>query len=132
MSAEPVAPTAVTPSSEYRTRLWMGAVMALAVAGTLVLDHYLLDWFGMPIYPCLLVSVLLLSALSIVELHALMAAGPRPPLWLCLVGGCAMVLANWPAHLVGHPSVMGGTAKPQAAEEREVAPPSTRPSRVDE
>src|SRR5262249_6522985 len=97
VSAEPAAPTAVTPTSEYRTRLWMGLVMALAVAGILVVDHQLQGWLGLPVYPCLLVTVLLLCVLSILELHTLLASAPRPPLWLCLVGGCAMILASWPA-----------------------------------
>src|SRR5262249_30822790 len=97
VSAEPAAPTAVKPTSEYRTRLWMGLVMALAVAGILVVDHQLQGWLQLPVSPCLLVTVLLLCVLSILELHALLSPAPRPPLWLCLVGGCAMILASWPA-----------------------------------
>src|SRR5262249_25065358 len=97
VSAEPAAPTAVKPTSEYRTRLWMGAVMALAVAGILVVDHQLEGWLQLSAYPCLLVTVLLLCVLSILELHALLGTAPRPPLWLCLVGGCAVILGSWPA-----------------------------------
>jgi phosphatidate cytidylyltransferase len=99
VSTAPATPAPAAPAGEHRTRLWVGLVMALLAGGVLVLDHHLERWLGRPVYPCLLACVVLLAALSVLELHALLDALPRPPLWLCLVGCCAVVLAGWPARL---------------------------------
>jgi phosphatidate cytidylyltransferase len=77
----------------------VGLVLILLVAGVLLLDQYLQRFLSLPIYPCLLVFILVLAVLSCVELHALLSDLPRPPLWLALLGCCAVVLAGWPAHL---------------------------------
>jgi phosphatidate cytidylyltransferase len=89
----------VTGSSETRTRIWVGLVLILLVAGVLLLDQYLQRWLAIPLYPCLLVFILVLAVLSCLELHGLLIELPRPPLWLALAGCCAVVLAGWPAHL---------------------------------
>jgi phosphatidate cytidylyltransferase len=81
--------------SETRTRIAVGLVLILLVAAVLGLDRYL----GAPIYPCLLVFLLVLATLSCLELHALLAELPYPPLWLLLLGCGCVLLGNWPAHL---------------------------------
>jgi phosphatidate cytidylyltransferase len=73
--------------------------MAVLTAGVLVLDQYVAAWLHRPIYPCLLLGVALLVALSTVELHALLSAHSRPPLWLCLSGCLSVALAGLPAQL---------------------------------
>ena len=88
---------ATRPRSELRARLGMGAVLALLTAGVLLLDDYLEPWA--PWFPCLLLLVLVLGLASAFELHDLLGAGPRPPLWLCLLATASALLANWPAHL---------------------------------
>jgi phosphatidate cytidylyltransferase len=93
----PVATSTVL--TEYRTRLWMGLVMAVVASGVLVLDHLLAVQFQLPLYPCLLLSMLSLGVLTVLELHSLVRVYHRPPLWLCLLASCGMLLANWPAHL---------------------------------
>ena len=94
-----VPPPKRVGASETRTRLWMGLVLVLLVAGVLLLDQYLQRWLNVPLYPCLLLLLLFLAILSCLELHALLASLPRPPLWLALTGCCAMILGNWPSHL---------------------------------
>ncbi len=87
--------------------MWVGLVLILLVAGMLLLDQYLQRWLTIPLYPCLLVFILVLAVLSCLELHGLLTELPRPPLWLALAGCCAVVLAGWPTHLgwtaAGHP-----------------------------
>jgi phosphatidate cytidylyltransferase len=80
--------------SELRARLWVGTTLALLAAAALLLDDSLGPWF-----PCLLVLVLVLGLASARELHDLLAAGPRPGLWLCLLAVALVLLANWPAHV---------------------------------
>jgi phosphatidate cytidylyltransferase len=74
-------------------------VLILLVAAVLWLDRYLQLWLSLPIYPCLFVFLLVLAVLSCLELHALLAELPSPPLWLVLLGCCCVLLGNWPAHL---------------------------------
>jgi phosphatidate cytidylyltransferase len=85
--------------SEYHKRLWMGALMALLAAGALLADGYLATWLGGRFYPCLFVAVLLLIILSCLELHALLAALGRPPLFLTLTGAVLLSLASWSSWL---------------------------------
>jgi phosphatidate cytidylyltransferase len=87
--------------SEYRKRLIMGALMALLAAGVLLADGYLAGWLGGRFYPCLFVAVLLLIVLSCLELHALLGALARPPLYLTLAGTVLLSLASWPGWLAG-------------------------------
>ncbi len=82
------------PPSELTARLWMGTVLAVLTAGVLLLDGYLEPWC-----PFLLVLVLVLGLTATFEFHQLLAPDPRPPLWLCLLGVAAVLLANWPAHV---------------------------------
>ncbi|MFO0843610.1 MAG: phosphatidate cytidylyltransferase [Gemmataceae bacterium] len=93
--------TAPAPPSEYRTRVWIGSLMALLTAGVLVADHHVALWLARPVYPFLIVFVALLVALSVAELYALLAAHPRPPLWLVLSSCLAVSLAALPALLGG-------------------------------
>jgi phosphatidate cytidylyltransferase len=79
--------------------VWVGLVLILLVAAVLLLDQYLQQWLAIPLYPCLLVFILVLAVLSCLELHALLVDLPRPPLWLALSGCVVVVLAGWPAHL---------------------------------
>ncbi len=84
---------------EYHTRLWVGTMMGLLAAGILALDHHVAAALGRPIYPCLLVAVVLLLALAAGELYLLLAAHPRPPFSLVLTGCLVVALAGWPAQL---------------------------------
>jgi phosphatidate cytidylyltransferase len=79
-----------------RTRLWMGAVLIALTVGVMVLDNRL----G-PVYPFLLVLLLVLALVACFELLHLAPAGRRPPGWLCYAAVAALILANWPAHLEG-------------------------------
>lgn len=85
--------------TEYQTRLRVGVVMAAAAGGILVLDHLLRQWYGWSFYPCLLVCILALTGLGVLEMHALLAATPRPPRWLSLTCCGVLVLSNWAVHL---------------------------------
>ncbi|MFO0880099.1 MAG: phosphatidate cytidylyltransferase [Gemmataceae bacterium] len=95
MSAPPV--TRPSASSEVHTRVWVGAIMALLAGGVLILDHCLESWWQQRLYPFLLISTVLLIALSTFELHTLASALPRPPLGLCLLAALLVALAGWPA-----------------------------------
>ena len=48
-------------TSETRTRVWVGLVMAAAAAGILVVDHLIERSFGLRLYPFLFVSVAAVS-----------------------------------------------------------------------
>jgi phosphatidate cytidylyltransferase len=95
VSAAPALP------SEYRTRVWIGSLMALLAVGVLVIDHRVAEWLGRPVYPFLFVFVAALVVLSAAELHALLAAHPRPPLWLALGACLAVAFAALPALMAG-------------------------------
>ncbi len=73
--------------------------MALLAAGMLLADGALADWLGRRLYPCLLLTVVLLSVLATLELHALLAWLVRPPLWLVVIGTVALALAGLPAQM---------------------------------
>jgi phosphatidate cytidylyltransferase len=85
---------------EYRTRLWMGLVMALVAAGVLAADGWLAGLIGLPFYPCLFGGVMLLAVFACVELRALLRGLAPPPAWLMIAAAVTVFLANWPAHLV--------------------------------
>ena len=99
MSNEPLTGQVSSAQGEYRKRLWMGLIMALLAAGAIVADGHLAGWLGGRFYPCLFVSLVLLSGLCCLELHALLPEPTRPPLWLALVGTIALLLAGWPGWL---------------------------------
>jgi phosphatidate cytidylyltransferase len=81
-----------------RTRIIVGTLMAALAACMLFADLFL-----EPTYPFLLIVVLLLAAAACSELHRLLAAVPhRPPFWLCAGGVLAVLLANWPVHILVH------------------------------
>jgi phosphatidate cytidylyltransferase len=98
-----------------RTRLWMGALLIALAVGALVVDRWLAPW-----YPFLFVIILGLALLACRELLDLLrAAHPGgvksetgeappdalcPPGWLCYTAVAAVVLANWPAHLLPAPA----------------------------
>ena len=73
-----------------KTRLWMGAILIALSIGVLVLDDLL-----PPGYPFLFVLVLLLSLIACYELHGLLDASKRPPLWLSLLAVTCLLVANW-------------------------------------
>ena len=82
----------------------MGLLLVLLVAGVLLLDRYLQEWLWewLPLYPCLLLFMLVLAVLCSLELHGL--AGCRFPALRCgwlLRGllGWSSLLGNWPSHL---------------------------------
>jgi phosphatidate cytidylyltransferase len=89
-----------------RTRLWMGAVLIALAVGVLVLDQWMAPW-----YPFLLVLLLVLSLAASWELVQLLrAAGwtrgegkesSCPPARLCCAAVAVVILANWPAHVLG-------------------------------
>jgi len=84
----------VKKPSELHTRLWMGAILVLLAAGAILLDASLEPWC-----PCLLVLLLVLGLAVTLEMHQLLSASPRPPLWLSLFAVGLVLLANWPAHV---------------------------------
>ena len=81
-----------------RTRIIVGTIMAVLAGCMLVADLYL-D----PLYPFLLIVFLLLALAACTELHRLLRAVPhRPPFWLCFGGVFAVLLANWPVHILDY------------------------------
>jgi phosphatidate cytidylyltransferase len=86
-------------TGETRTRVWVGGVLVLLVAGVLLLDQTVQRRLAAPVYPCLLAFFLVLGATACLEMHGLLAALPRPPLVLLLAGVYGVLLSNWPAHL---------------------------------
>jgi phosphatidate cytidylyltransferase len=78
------------------TRLWMGAILAVLAICVLVLDPV---WFPNR-YPFLLIFLLFLSLAGCRELLFLIPAARRPPAWLCYPAVFALILSNWPAHLM--------------------------------
>ena len=85
-----------------RKRIVAGTIMAVLAAAMLVADLYL-----EPLYPFLLIVILLLAVAACTELHRLLRAVPhRPPFWLCIGGVFAVLLANWPVHMLDY--LLGG------------------------
>lgn len=78
-----------------RTRLLMGAVLIGLVIGVLVVDQYFAPW-----YPFLFVLVLLASVLGCAELLALLGPERQPSPWFCYPAVIALVVANWPSHVL--------------------------------
>jgi phosphatidate cytidylyltransferase len=90
-----------------RTRIIVGTIMAVLAACMLVADLYL-D----PLYPFLLIVILLLALAACTELHRLLqVVAHRPPFWLCLGGVFAVLLANWPVHILDYWLGGAGLAK---------------------
>lgn len=86
-----------------RTRLWMGAVLVVLVAGMLVIDLHLGPW-----YPFLFVFVLGLALASCVELLHLLPPDRRPLRGLCFALVAALIVVNWLPHL---PDLTGSLAR---------------------
>ena len=83
--------------------------MAVLAACMLIADLYLA-----PVYPFLLLVILLLAFGACSELHRLLAAVPnRPPFWLCAGGVFVVLLANWPVHILDYHLGGPGLAKLQ-------------------
>lgn len=101
MSTSTVTSPPPPAATEYHTRLRMGLVMALLALGALVGDYFVEAWLQQPVYPFLLASVALLVVFATVELHALLSAHARPPLWLALAGCLAVAFAGAPTLLLG-------------------------------
>jgi phosphatidate cytidylyltransferase len=79
-----------------RTRLWMGAVLIVLVAGMLALDRHFAPWF-----PFLFVFVTGLALAACHELLHLLPPAPRPFAWLTYPLVLALIVTNWAAHLGG-------------------------------
>src|SRR5437588_1032977 len=82
-----------------RTRLWMGAVLIVLASGVLLVDQFLGPW-----YPFLLLFILALALAACFELLQLLGPTWRLPAWLCYLAVAAVIVANWPAHLVESPT----------------------------
>jgi phosphatidate cytidylyltransferase len=81
-----------------RKRILVGTIMAVLAAFMLTADLHL-D----PAYPFLLLVLLVLALAACRELHRLMSALPnRPSFWLCAGGVLAVLLANWPVHILDY------------------------------
>jgi phosphatidate cytidylyltransferase len=92
-----------------RTRILVGTIMAALAACMLIADLYLA-----PVYPFLLLVILLLALGACSELHRLLRAVPnRPPFWLCAGGVLVVLLANWPVHILDYHLGGSGQAKLQ-------------------
>ncbi len=79
--------------------------MAVLAACMLIADLYL-----EPAYPFLLLVLLVLALAACRELHRLIGVLPnRPAFWLCAGGVFAVLLANWPVHLLDY--FLGGAGK---------------------
>ena len=88
-------------------RIIVGTIMAVLAGCMLVADLYL-----EPLYPFLLIVFLLLAVAACIELHRLLRAVPhRPPFWLCIGGVFAVLLANWPVHILDYWLGGAGLAK---------------------
>jgi phosphatidate cytidylyltransferase len=102
--------TSPAPSSEVRTRLVMGSILAVLAAGILVGDWLLEIETGSRLYPCLMVCVVGMAGLAAVEMRLLLDERLRSTPWLT-VGGCAgVLLAVWPANLGWRPDSMRDVA----------------------
>jgi phosphatidate cytidylyltransferase len=83
---------------EYRTRIWIGSLMAVLTAAMLVADQ----WSGFGDYhPFLLLFFVVLAPLCCAEMLTLLGPERRPAAWLCHGGVLLVLLGNWPAHLWG-------------------------------
>jgi phosphatidate cytidylyltransferase len=81
-----------------RIRILVGTIMAVLAGLMLVADLSL-----SPVYPFLLIVILLLALGACIELHRLLGALPnRPPFWRCAAGVFAVLLANWPVHILDY------------------------------
>src|SRR5262245_25822344 len=83
------------PGTEYRDRLGIGAALVLLTVAVLAFDQYF-----PPIYPFLLVLVLLLAWAICGELRRLLPEG-RPEFAWSLASVWLVLLANWPTHVWG-------------------------------
>jgi phosphatidate cytidylyltransferase len=78
-----------------RTRLWMGTVLALLAAGSLMVD----EWLAPGYFPFLFLLIAGLGLAACSELLSLLEPARRPPAWLCGAGVLGLVSANWLAHV---------------------------------
>jgi phosphatidate cytidylyltransferase len=76
-----------------RTRLWMGGLLIALVAGVLLLD-------AGPWYPFLLVLLVVLALAAGYEMHQLLRPAYGVRLTPILAGVLAVLLANWPGHVL--------------------------------
>jgi phosphatidate cytidylyltransferase len=78
-----------------QTRLWMGAILTGLSVGVLVLDQRLAPWF-----PFLFLFLLTISLTACIELTQLLPDSGRPFAWLTEASVAAMIVANWPGHVL--------------------------------
>ena len=84
------------PGGEYRTRIWIGTLLATLTAAMLFADQ----WQGFGDYhPFLLLFFVVLAPLACAELLALLGPERSPVTWVCHAGVLLILLGNWPAHL---------------------------------
>jgi phosphatidate cytidylyltransferase len=79
-----------------KTRLWMGAVLIVLVAGVLWLDGYFAPW-----YPILALVVLISGSLASLEILSLLPE-PRPQTWVTLTAVTLLLGANWGSRVADH------------------------------
>jgi phosphatidate cytidylyltransferase len=72
----------------------MGAILILLGVAMLVFDQRF-----EPLYPFLLLLMLVLCVAGCIEFLHLLPLERRPSTWLCCAAVAGIVLANWPAHL---------------------------------
>ncbi len=80
-----------------QTRLWMGTILVVLAAGSLLIDQRLAH----QAFPFLFVLVAGLGLMACFEILGLLEPGRRPAGWLCYGGVLAVILSNWLAHLPG-------------------------------
>jgi phosphatidate cytidylyltransferase len=78
-----------------RTRLWVGAILAILVGGVLLVDQKLAPWF-----PFLLLNLVVLTLTGCREFLVLLGPARRPPSWLCYGAVAALIASNWPAYVL--------------------------------
>ena len=98
-----------------RTRILVGTVLVVLATAMLVLDQPY-----QPFFPFLLLFLLVLALASCVELLQLLGPERRMHPWFCLVALLAVLLANWPAHIL--PALTGWRLGPVALDQLKLDP----------
>jgi phosphatidate cytidylyltransferase len=78
-----------------RTRLWMGATLAVLVGGVLLIDQKLTPWF-----PFLLLNLVVITLAGCWEFLVLLGPARRPSPWLCYGAVFALIASNWAAYVL--------------------------------
>jgi phosphatidate cytidylyltransferase len=78
-----------------RTRILVGTILVVLATAMLVFDQPY-----QPYFPFLLLFIIVLALAACVELLQLLGPERRMHPWFCLVALLAVLLANWPAHVL--------------------------------